>query len=120
METITLRQELKEHLKKLQSLESGWYDGSGQKIESSIFETVEYLLKLFQTRNILEPDIGPTEEGTILFKWWSGNMLGILDLTGYSFKLDFVEDCVVNTHLFNLSETTNLLDKLQCFSSHNK
>jgi hypothetical protein len=116
MEIITLRKELKEHLEKLQSLEAGWYDGNGQKIDSSIIETAEYLLKLFQTRNILEPDIGPTEAGTILFQWWSGNILAVLDILGDSFELDFIEDTTVNTHLFNLSETTNLLNQLQFFS----
>ena len=109
-----------EHLEKLRSLESGWYDGGGQKIDSFIIGIAESLLKLFQTGNILEPDIGPTESGTIIFQWRKGDMLAVLDILGYSIELDFVQDSTVNTHLFNLSEIANLLDQLQFFSIANK
>lgn len=83
----------KERLEYLATIEDGWLDeyGSGKTISKEILTRTADLLDLFQSNNIKEPMLFPTEEGFILVEWHREDGITTIDVepeTYYFFNLD--------------------------------
>lgn len=106
-----------EKLRVLRSVETGCYDNEELEISRGSLDTAEVLLHLFESRGIIIPVIGPTEDGEIRFQWTK--TLTFLTISDTEVVYEIVYNGKVESETFNSGEFEGLVEKLSILNGIN-